>query len=82
MLISKKAIRARGTWMKLKRINAGLHGSRLFNRPALHTPHLYNPNAGIDAAARSSGATEQPSGIPTKNKHRKFFNIRLPGNQI
>ena len=62
--------------MKLRQIESGIHGSRFFNRPALHTQHLYNPNAGSDSGTRTSGGTEQPSGIPHKKRHRQYFGIR------
>lgn len=68
--------------MKLKTITVGLHGAKLLNRPALHTQHLYDPDAGLDSGSRTAGSTEQPSGMPTKSRHRKFFGVRIPGNSI
>lgn len=68
--------------MKLKQINSCLHGAQYFNRPALHTQHLYNPTAGSDSGSRSAGSIEQPSGIPTKGRHRKYFGVKIPGDKL
>lgn len=61
--------------MKLEQINVGIHGSKFFNRPALHTQHLYNSYAGTDPGSRTAGSSEQPSGVPRKKRHRKYFGM-------
>jgi hypothetical protein len=67
--------------MKLKQI-ANLHGSKLLNRPSLHTQHLYDANAAVDSGSRAAGDTNLASGIPTKERHRKYFGIKTQGNQL
>lgn len=33
------------------------------------------PSSGHDKGSRASGATQQPTGVPLKPRHRKYFNM-------
>ena len=67
--------------MKLKQIS-NLHGSKLLNRPSLHAQHLYNSNAAVDSGSRANGATSLATGVPKKERHRRYFGVKTQGNQL
>ena len=55
--------------------NKKLHGSKLFNRAALHTQKSYDGNSGDDSANKTAGFTYLPTGMPHKARHRIYFGL-------
>jgi len=47
-------------------------------RPRLHAATPYNAMQGLDAASKAAGMTLQPTGVPHKPRHRRYFSLTGP----
>lgn len=56
--------------------------TKLFRRPELHKIPLYDAEQANDSGARATGNTSYPTGIPTKKRHRKYFNMSVGPEEV
>lgn len=59
----------------MQKLRDQLQSSGYFNRPVVQTDQPYMPSSGHDSGSRAQGAVSQPTGVPTKPRHRRYFGM-------